>query len=161
MRYLTCVVIAAIGLAGCGESTGEAAAEKVASRMIGQDVEVDDDGETVTIGDTRMSSGDAARLPADFPKDVYLPGNYKLESVIQSPNSTALHMSTADAADKLFDSAVGAMKSEGWTQGWTVPPGDGAGLASFEKDGRRASLSVDDRGNEDTFYTIETGASRQ
>lgn len=157
MRYLIFVAIAAVGLAGCGESTGEAGAEKLAGRMLGQDVEIEDEGETVMIGGTRMSSGSAARVPADFPKDAYLPGNYKLESVIQSPESTALHMSTGAAADKLFTDALNAMTSQGWTQGWTVPPGDGAGLASFEKDGRRASITVDDREDEGTFYTIETG----
>ena len=160
MRYLMFAAFVAIGLAGCGESTNEAAAEKVASQMIGQDVEVEDDGETVTIGGTRMSSGKAARVPADFPKDVYLPGSYQLESVIESDESTALHMSTGDAADKLFADAVSTMKNQGWKQGWTVPPGDGAALVSFEKDDRRASITVDDRGDEDTLYTVETGARR-
>jgi hypothetical protein len=160
MRNLVCVAIVAIGLAGCGESTGEAAAEKMAGQMLGQDVEVEDDGETVTFGDTRMSSGKAARVPEDFPKDLYLPDGYTLESVMQSPESTVLHMSTTEAAEKLFNDAVGAMTSQGWTQGWSMPPNEGAGLAGFEKDGRRASISVDDRGADDTLYTIETGASR-
>lgn len=159
MRYLICTAIAAIGLAGCGESTGEAAAEKMAGQMLGQEVEVEDDGETVTIGGTRMSSGKAARMPEDFPKDLYLPGSYKLESVIQSADSTVVHLSSADAAEKLFNDAIDAMKSQGWILGWSMPPNEGAGLASFEKDGRRASISVDERGDEDTFYTLETGTS--
>ena len=158
MRKLMFVAIAAFGLAGCGESGSEAAAEAMASQVLGQDVEVDADGETVTIGDLRMSSGKAAVVPDDFPEDVYLPDDYTMESLIQGKDSTALHMSTGVAADQLFADATAAMEANGWTPGWNVPPSDGAGIASFEKDNRRASLTVDDRGDEDTFYTVETGA---
>lgn len=161
MRYLMCIALAVAGLAGCGESTSEAAAEKMASRAIGQDVEVEDDGATVTVGDTRMSSGKAARLPQDFPKDVYLPGSYELESVVQSDQSTVLLMRTKQPVGKLFTDASTAMTSQGWTQGWSMPPAEGAGMVSFEKDGRRASISVDDQGNDGTFYTVETGIGRQ
>ena len=157
MRKLMFVAIAAVGLAGCGESGSEAAAESMASQVLGQDVEIEEDGESVTIGGVRMSSGASAEIPADFPEDVYLPDDFALETVIASEESTSLHMSTEVAADQLFADAVEAMTGQGWTQGWSVPPTDGAGLASFEKDDRRASISVDDREDEDTFYTVETG----
>lgn len=157
MRRMMFVAIAAFGLAACGESGSEKAAEGMASAMLGQDVELEDDGETVNIGGTRMSTGSAARMPADFPDDVFLPEDYALETVIASEASTALHMGTGAPADELFTEAVAAMADQGWTQGWTVPPTDGVGLAAFEKDDRRASISVDDRGDEDTLYTVETG----
>lgn len=157
MRRLMFVAIAAVGLAGCGESGSEAAAEAMASQVLGQDVEIDEDGDTVTIGGVRISSGDAAVVPDGFPGDVYLPAEYALESVMESAESTTLQMSTEVAADELYAEAVGAMTGQGWTQGMSIPPSDGMGLASFEKDNRRASISVDDRAEEDTFYAVETG----
>ena len=159
MRKLIWVAIAAAGLSGCGESTGEAAAEAMASQMLGQDVEVDADGETVTIGDVRMSSGKAAVVPDDFPSDVFLPDDYTMESLIQSPQSTALHMNTPVAVDALYADATDAMAKAGWTAGWNMPPSEGTGMASFEKDDRRATLTMDDRGEEGTFYTVETGVN--
>lgn len=161
MRKSILVAIAACGLAACGESGSEAAAESMAGAIMGQDVELEDDGETVTIGGTRMSSGASARVPDDFPSDVYLPGDYTLETVVSNETSTSLHMSTDAAADALFADAVEAMTGAGWTQGWTIPPEDGVGLAAFEKDDRRASISVDDRAEEDTLYMVETGIQQQ
>lgn len=160
MRRMKCIAIAAVaamGLAGCGESGSEAAAEAMAGQVLGQDVEIDEEGDTVTIGGVRISSGDAAKVPDGFPEDVYLPAEYALESVMESEESTTLQMSTGVAADQLYADAVAAMTGQGWTQGMSLPPTDGVGLASFEKDDRRASISVDDRAEEDTFYAVETG----
>lgn len=160
MRHLMLVAVAAVaafGLAACGESGSEAAAEAMAGQVLGQDVEIEGDGDTVTIGGLRISSGDAAKVPDGFPEDVYLPAEYALQSVMESDESTTLQMTTDVAADALYADAVEAMTGQGWTQGMAIPPTDGMGLASFEKDNRRASISVDDQAEEDTFYAVETG----
>lgn len=163
MRRLMVVALAAaaMALAGCGESAGEKGAEALAGKMLGQDVEVE--GETVTIGGTRMASGSDAKIPDDFPDHAYLPGKYTVDMVINSEDSTALHLTTPEPAAKLFADASASLTGQGWTtSGWNIPPGDdGVGMASFEKDGQRVSIMVDDRGDEDTLYTVEAGTARK
>lgn len=157
MRQLMFVAIAAVGLAGCGESNSEAAAEAMAGQVLGQDVEIDEEGETVTIGGLRMTSGDSAKVPAGFPEDVYLPADYTLASVMESKESTTLQMTTEVAADALYADAVEAMTRQGWTSSLSMPPTDGMGIATFQKENRHASISVDENEDEDTFYAVETG----
>lgn len=153
--------VAVVALSGCGESAGEKGAEALAGKMLGQKVEVE--GETVTIGETRMASGADAKVPDDFPEHAYLPGEYTVDMVIANEGSTALHLSTPEPAAKLFADASASLTGQGWTtSGWNIPPGDdGVGMATFEKDGQRVSITVDDRGDEDTLYTVEAGAARK
>lgn len=163
MRYrmLSVILVMTIGLAACGESDGDTAAEQTAGDAV-EEESSEAEGTTVTVRGVRMSSGKDAELPADFPKDVYLPPRYKLESVIQSADTTTLGMTTGDAYDKVFASSLASMKSQGWTQDFNVSPSDeGTALAHFTKDGRRAALAIDDRAEEDTMYTVETGAIRK
>lgn len=161
MRNLMFVAIAAFGLAGCGESGSEAAAEAMAGQVLGQDVEIDEDGEVVTIDGLRISSGASAELPDGFPADVYLPDDYDLESVMEADESTTLQGTTGIAADQLYADAIEAMTSQGWTQSMGMPPNDGMGIVTFQKDNRSASVSVDANGDEDTFFAVQTATQAE
>src|SRR3546814_8552574 len=71
-------------------------AEAAAGAMLGTDVEIDDDGETVTLGSgdkaMTISGGDSAQLPAGFPEDVLLPADYKVDSTLASGDFTMVTM---------------------------------------------------------------------
>ena len=83
---LAAAAVVALSLVACGESAGEAAAEAALVAAGAGDVEIDDDGGTVSYrteqGQVTITGGDAAALPRDFPDDVYLPGDYVVESTL-------------------------------------------------------------------------------
>src|SRR5690606_1324710 len=89
-RALLVGLVAALSLSGCGPSAEEAAAERTAEvalgAMIGHDVEINDDGETISYtteeGQVTMTGGGSAQLPGNFPDDVYLPAGYAVQSTL-------------------------------------------------------------------------------
>jgi hypothetical protein len=108
---------AALGIAGC-QKAADTTTEAAISRASGDQVEVDRDGGQVRIktadGELTMQAGDALPLPADFPKDVYLPGRYEVYSV---------------------------MDMGGWTQTMSMQHSADSAMLSYEKDARAAVLS--------------------
>src|SRR5690606_10531528 len=89
-RALLVGLVAALSLSGCGPSAEEAAAERTAEAALGaltgHDVEIDDDGETISYtteeGQVTMTGGGSAQLPGNFPDDVYLPAGYAVQSTL-------------------------------------------------------------------------------
>src|SRR5690606_26419459 len=98
-----------LALAACGKSPEERMASAIASAASGADVSVEDEGERVVLGtgDEAMtiSSGDSASLPANFPKDVFLPDDYTIESALDSAGFSMVSLRTPGEVDKLADAA--------------------------------------------------------
>ena len=96
---VTVLAVAALSVvvsAGCSKSPEERITEAAIGAITGKDVAVDKDGEKVTFGSgdeaVTISGGDAAELPATFPKDVWLPSDYKVESVMDSTGFTMVSL---------------------------------------------------------------------
>ncbi len=129
----------------CSKSPEERVAEAAIERASGKDVDIERDGEQVTIktdqGEMKMSAGEALPLPADFPRDVYLPGSYKVNSVMDMGPIKAINLTTDAKVSALFAEAGPAMKAQGWTQKMAIQQAAGHAMLSFEKDKRNVSLS--------------------
>lgn len=132
-------------LAGCMKSAQESATEAAISAATGQAVQVDQDGETVTIatgeGAMRISGGEALTLPADFPEDIYLPDDYRVRSVMDMGGTRVLSLSATGTSAQLFADARDAMARDQWTLGTAMQHETNASMLAFEKDNRAAVLS--------------------
>ncbi len=129
----------------CSKSPEERLAEAAIENATGKDVDIERDGEQMTIrtdeGEMKMSAGEALPLPADFPRDVYLPDSYKVATVMDMGPMKAINLTTSAKVSTLFAEAGPAMKAQGWTQKMAIQQAAGHAMLSFEKDKRNVSLS--------------------
>lgn len=146
-------------LAGCGgKSAEDRMAEAAASAMLGTDVEIDDDGETVTLGSgdkaMKISGGDSAQLPEGFPDDVFLPEDYKVDSTLASGDFTMVSLRAPGDVAALADKARAGMQSAGWEQ--TMMAGDETSrIYAFRHEQTVASLSFDRHDEGGVLYTVQ------
>ena len=97
MRLLLLSLAIGAGLGGC-RNAADAATEAAIETASGKKVDVERDGDTVTYkteeGEMTMQGGVDLPLPSDFPKDVYLPKTYAVNSVMDiDRKSTRLNSS--------------------------------------------------------------------
>lgn len=145
LRLAAIALLLPIAAGGCRKA-GEAATEAAIERASGGQVEVDRDGDVTTLrgedgSQMRMATGDDLSLPADFPRDVYLPREYALNSVVEMGPVTMVQLSSAQTVSDLYASADQAMQSLGWKQVMAMRQASGSAVLGFEKDHRRASLT--------------------
>jgi hypothetical protein len=140
----------AIGLAGCGKSPSQSAAETAVAAATGGKVHVDQSGDKsqVTIstdeGTATVNSGTNLAMPKDFPSDVHLPsGKYSVTSVMQMGPATVVSLHTAVPVATEFGEYDTAMKAGGWKEVMAVQSSNSASALSFQKDQRVVSVSVE------------------
>jgi hypothetical protein len=127
LRVLAVTALSFSMLAACGKAQEaaedramEAATEAAIEAMSDADVEVEDGGQTISGVDENgkafsVTQGDAARLPADFPKDVLVPDGLVLEtSMVVDGNAFVGGSLDGDMAE-LAARIDAHMKGEGWT----------------------------------------------
>lgn len=147
-------VIAALALAlvlsACGKSEEKAAetlAEEALEANSGQDVDVDiaDDGQTVTIeteqGTLKQSSGDNVALPDNFPTDVTLPADYKVMSVMTMGPVTSVVMEVPEAPSSVFGDFKSGQAAQGWKETLSMQGSDGS-MLGFEKGDRSLLVNL-------------------
>ena len=142
VRVLTILVVAVLGTA-CGKSPGERAAEAAISAATGHKVAVDQNGEQMTIhteqGDMQVNGG---TLPASFPKDVYLPASYQVESALEVPDAMVVHLLSPGQVAALSADAASAMQAQGWKSSMTMLQSAKGHVVMYEKGDRHATLTI-------------------
>lgn len=149
MRSILILVLLALGAAGCGKSAGERLGEAAISAATGH--EVDAHGGKVTFksdqGEMQVASGASATLPVDFPKDVYLPARYTVDSVMRMPNAQVLALDTSGDIASMFAAASKHMQAQGWKQTMAMQQNASTQMLAFEKDRRNAMLTFNADGD--------------
>ena len=151
----------------CSKSPQERMAEAAIERAAGGEVDVRRDGEQVSIttdeGSIKTSAGESLPLLADFPDDVYLPGSYKVNSVMDMGQVKAISLTTPMRVTQLFAEAGPAMKAQGWNQKMAMQQAAGNAILSFEKDKRGVSLSfIESRSDEgNTIVSVQLQQTAQ
>lgn len=133
-------------------------AEAAAGAMLGTDVSVDEGGDRVTYGSGEealtISGGDSAQLPADFPRDVFLPEDYSIDSTIASGDFTMVTLRVPGNVEELAAVAKSRMESAGWTQ--QMMAGDETSrIFAFRNDRNIASLAFDRHDEGGVIYTVQ------
>jgi hypothetical protein len=149
VRSLFLLLVGTLCLAGCGKSPSERLSEAAISAASGNKVAVDRNGDQVTFkseqGEMKIASGASAALPASFPKDVYLPAKYSIDSVMEMPNAQVVSLAASGSAAALFADASKQMQAQGWKQTMAMQQSGSAQMLAFEKDQRSAMLTFDDQ----------------
>jgi len=145
MRGVLLLCCVALALTACKKSADEALAEAAIKGATGHDVSVDKDGEQVTIktddGAMTISGGESATLPASFPQDVFLPGKYSVESVVEMNSTQLIALTTEGEVATLYADARTRMEKEGWKQTMAMQGSANDGLLAYEKGERKATVS--------------------
>jgi len=147
-------------LSACGKAQDKAAqtlAEKALEANYGKGVDVDiaDDGQTVTIqteqGTLKQSSGDNVALPDGFPADVTLPDDYKLTSVMTMGPATSVVMQSPGSLSDVYAKIKAGQADQGWKETLSMQGADGS-MLGFEKGDR--SLLVNLGNSEEAGVTV-------
>jgi hypothetical protein len=150
IRHLAFVAFAATAMlsaAGC-KRAAETASDAAIAAASGGKVEVSRDGGTTTIatGDGKqkmtISAGADVALPASFPKDVFLPADYKVESAMELPNAMIVHVLATGTLEAIAPEADKAMQAQGWKPALTMADTPQAHIVSWEKGERHATLTL-------------------
>jgi hypothetical protein len=140
----------ALALSACGKSQEKAAetlAEEALEANSGQkvDVDIEDDGQTVTIqteeGTIKQTSGDNVALPAEFPTDIALPDDYKLMSVMTMGPVTSVVMEVPQSPSDLFATFKSKQADQGWKETLAMQGTDGS-MLGFEKGDRSMLVNL-------------------
>ena len=168
MRNLPLIAIAAtvaLALTACGKSAGERAAEAAIEAGTGQKADVDAKNGAVTIktdkGETKITSGDSAALPATFPKDVYLPEHYAVKSAMEMPNAMVLEIEAPGAVAALAADASKRMQAQGWKQQMAMAQTGQSQVLVYEKEKRSATLSFNDNGGKGVTLGVQVATNQQ
>ncbi len=105
---------------GCGKEAAEKKIEKAIEKETGGRAEVDLDDEKVTIetkdGEFSMSAGKSAKLPEDFPSDVYVYKGAAVAMSMEVPKGKLITLITDDDLDKVMKKCGKELTSKGWSQ---------------------------------------------
>ena len=146
-RSLLATAVMAALLAACGqaqESATEALAEEALQAQTDAkvDLELEDGLNTLTMeteeGKLQHTTGENVPLPADFPKDVVLPDDYTVVSVMKMGPSLSVVMRSRDTMAGLYAHYQAGQSGNGWKETMSAQGAEGAALG-FEK-GKRGML---------------------
>ena len=158
------LVVAAGLLSGC-QRAADNLAEGAIERASNGKVDVERDGDKVTVkaeqGAMTMRTGESLPLPAAFPKDVYLPDDYAVNSVMDLEGVNVLSLRAPGKVPALFADARAAMAAQGWKETMAMQHSVDNALLAFEKEQRAATLSFNDAGNGDVTLGVQLRAGRQ
>ena len=148
---------------GCKKAQ-DAAVETAIERATGAKVEKD--GDTMTIkteqGEVKVATaedGGTVAMPADFPKDVYLPADNKLASAMDMAGMQMLNMTTPQEMAGVSADIEKSMQGQGWKREMAMQAGGGSTLM-YSKDKRQVvyqMLKADEGGTQLAIRTGENG----
>ncbi|MEP6633910.1 MAG: hypothetical protein ABJA62_06840, partial [Luteimonas sp.] len=138
MAWLACAMLA---LAGC-QQTGYGIADAAAARVNGE--RVGSANSTLDRGNEDGLDSDPVAgipLPDTYPKDVYLPTRYTVDSVLDVGGTAMVAMIAPGRVAVLYAEARNTMRAQGWTQTMAAQHSVDNAVVAFEKDRRNATLS--------------------
>lgn len=148
LAFVALATAATLSATGC-KRAGEAAADAAIAAASGGKVDVshgDDGTTTITTKDGKqtmtVSTGDGAALPASFPKDVFLPADYKVESALEMPGAVVTHVLAQGSVASVSSDADKGMQAQGWKQTMVMAQSDEAHIVMWEKGERHATLTI-------------------
>ena len=141
------IAAALLALAGCQRSEDRLADAAIArAAQAGTAAERGGGQGAVRTADGGASSraGDSLPLPTDFPADVYLPGEYAVNSVMDLHGVSMVSLTARGEVSPLFKAARAGMEARGWTQTLAAQHSVDSAMLAFEKpaEGARRSATL-------------------
>jgi len=97
---------------------------------------------TVDAGDTHIQSGADLSLPADFPKDVFVPTGQTIQNVVQVGPTTSLVFGSDQASPSLMKDVESSMSAQGWKTTMSMQSGADGSMLAFSKPERTAIYTL-------------------
>lgn len=141
------MVISCFVLTGC-KKAGEKAAEKaieagLAKEGVKADVDASDGKVTIQSkdGKTEFTGGKNAKVPENFPKDVYVYEGATINAALSVPGGFNLTMETGDSADTVLSSVKKKMTGQGWKEEMTMNQGEQS-MVGYKKGERTTMITI-------------------
>lgn len=135
-------------LVGCSQSKEEKAAEKIVGEIIeknspGADVDFIKGNMSIKTeaGEMSININDSAKLPDNFPKDVFVMKGAEVKMTMDMPQGTSASFVSKEDLGSVFSKYQKEMNSKGWEQKMSMSLGEGATLV-YEKDQRVANITM-------------------
>ncbi len=148
MVYIRAFIVLLVGILfimGCGKKAEEKVVEKMIEKQTGGKANVDLSKGTMEIetkdGKMTMTSGKAAKVPDDFPSDVYLYKPASVEAAIQVPNGHSVSLMTEKNVSQVSETYKKKMTGEGWSQQAAMDMGTQSVLI-YEKNDRVTNITI-------------------
>lgn len=148
---LMVALLLGVALTGCSMAAEEAT-EALVESGTGADVEIDDDGESVSIetedGSIEISGGESATLPDGFPEDMPVyDGQIVMAQSVDTPEGTGYNVGiqTSDSEDDVAAWYSDELANEGWTIAAEISnDGDGMMMTTYqvEKNGSNSQVVI-------------------
>lgn len=167
MLLLVALTAGVLALPGCKRAS-EAAAEKAAEAAIeqasGEKVDIEQDGDTVSIktdkGEMKVATaqdGGSVALPAGFPTDVFLPEPRTVSSAMDMGGMKAVNIATATALAQVSADVEKTMQAQGWKREMSMQTGADSSTLIYSKDKRQAVYQLMKADNGGTQLAVRTG----
>ena len=166
IRLSIAVALAALLFAPGCKKAQDAALETAIEGATGNKVDVQKDGNEMTIkteqGDLRIATaedGGSVAMPANFPKDVFLPAENTLASAMDMGGMQMLNMTTPQELTAVSADIEKSMQGQGWKREMAMQAGGGNTLM-YSKDKRQVvyqMLKADEGGTQLAIRTGEDG----
>ncbi len=144
---------------GCGrsrEKTAEKALEKMIEAQTGGKASVDLSQGRMTVktddGELTAATGAAAKIPEDFPKDVFVPADASVRMVSRMPNTMMVWMAVRPSPAQVCQRIGTEMATRGWEKEMSMETDESQSLG-FKKQDRRV-LYTATRDEEGTQVTV-------
>ena len=158
------LVLLAIPLAGCQKAQQMVTDSAIEHASAGK-VKISRDGDRVVIkgegGELSMQHGDALPLPKDFPADIYLPKDYRINSVMDMDDTQVVSLQAPGKVVDMFGNARDAMDKQGWKQTMAMQNSTDTAMLTYEKEERAAVMSFNsDRGEQGVTMSLQVRAKK-
>ena len=164
LAALVAGVVALPGRQRASEAVAEKAFEKAVETASGEKVDIEQDGDTVSIktdqGEMTVASaqdGGSVALPAGFPDDVFLPAQRTVSSAMDMGGMQAVHVATTATLAAVSADVEKTMQAQGWKREMSMQSGADSSTLIYSKEKRQVVyqlMKADDGG---TQLAVRTG----
>lgn len=155
--FVLILPLVALSLSGCtpkkslSQKTAEKMAEKAIESQTGANVDIDSNGDEVTIrsedGNVTYSAGGNVSLPENFPKELIVAGDAKISVAISSEEGASVSYITNESQENITKKYLDSLTDAGWDKVMELSTTDG-NMLSFEKGEGSITVSVGENTND-------------
>jgi cytoskeletal protein RodZ len=141
------IVVGVIAILGVGSYAAtrffaEEVVEKAAEQATGGKVDIEDEGDKVTIEtDEGTATIGKNEVPDSFPSDVTVYSDAEITATSETASGTMINLETSDSVSKVFDFYKSNLASNGWKQ-TSAATYAGTATVTAEKGGKMVSVII-------------------
>ncbi|MEO6154685.1 MAG: hypothetical protein ABIP16_03015 [Thermomonas sp.] len=140
------------------------AAEAAIEGATGNKLDMDSDGGSMTMksdeGEFKIATsqdGQSVPLPADFPKDVFLPEHSAVNSAMDMAGMKMVNMTTGASSGAVSATIQKTMEADGWKREMAMQTAEGSATLVYSKDKRQTVYQMMKADKGGTQVAVRTG----